>query len=57
VRGGEAALLEGSRHQKLLKNRVAPPIEAAVVELALKLPADARIRIGHGILVARTTTG
>ena len=42
--GGEMALQELSRRRPVLANRVAPEVEALVVELALELPAYGQVR-------------
>jgi transposase InsO family protein len=45
--GGEMALQELTRRKPLLRNRIAPEIEAALVELSLEQPAFGQIRIAN----------
>jgi len=45
--GGEQALLEISKRKPIVKNRVAPEIEEAVVQLALDEPAWGQVRVSN----------
>lgn len=52
-RGEVAALQEISHRRPLPKNRVDPQVEAAVVELALELPAYSQVRMANEVIKRR----
>jgi hypothetical protein len=45
--GGESALIENSRSKPIIKNRVAPEVEEALVKMAFDYPAFGQFRAAN----------
>ena len=54
--GSEAALAEISRRKPILKNRVAPEVEATVVELAIEEPVGGEVRVANELAKEKSTS-